>query len=275
MGLKAVLLILLLILFQSTIEIEFPKDSGFTWITKEGIGYSAKNVWVDDKGLHLLSSKEGNAGIYSKDLLNLGKYIFYFQLNFNNLLNLSIGKSIVEIISKNFTKIRHYIKDTRCFKEFDFEFIKNLTLFITLDINSVILKIYQGTKDPFSISSDFYHECFFKFEEKFRIEIDLIYSDSNSEVILTDFKFIPLVTTQTIFINQTLTTTNYETVTATKFLTITKTEYLEKNITVTKNVTLSPTISPSAPLDPVITIAILFTVFLAVLSYLLIKYRKK
>jgi uncharacterized membrane protein (DUF106 family) len=44
---------------------------------------------------------------------------------------------------------------------------------------------------------------------------------------------------------------------------------------VTKNVTLSPTISPSAPLDPVITIAILFTVFLAVLSYLLIKYRKK
>ncbi len=277
MGLKAVLLILLLIVFQSTIEIEFPKDSGFTWIIKEGNGYSAKNVWVDDKGLHLLSSKEGNAGIYSKDLLNLGKYIFYFQLDFNNLLNLFIGKSIVEIISKNFTKIRHYIKDTRCFKEFDFEFIKNLTLFITLDINSIILRIYQGIKDPFSVSSDFYHECFFKFEEKFRIEIDLIYSDSNSEAILTDFKFIPLVTTQTIFINQTLTitTTNYETVTATKFLTITKTEYLEKNITVYKYVTLSPTISPSPPLDPLITIAILFTVFLAVLSYILIKYRKK
>jgi hypothetical protein len=33
--------------------------------------------------------------------------------------------------------------------------------------------------------------------------------------------------------------------------------------------------STDAPVEPVITIAILFTVFLAVLSYLLIKYRKK
>jgi len=59
----------------------------------------------------------------------------------------------------------------KCDYSFYFQ-IKNLTLFLTLDISSVILKIYQRIKDPFGVSSDFYHECFFKFEEKFRIEID-------------------------------------------------------------------------------------------------------
>jgi hypothetical protein len=58
----------------------------------------------------LLSSKEGNAEIYSKDLLNLGRYLFYFQLDFNNLLNLSIGKSTVEIILKILQKLNIILK---------------------------------------------------------------------------------------------------------------------------------------------------------------------
>mgnify|MGYP000101677161 CR=1 FL=1 len=271
MNLKALPLIIILIIFigNSSVYVEFPKNSGFIWEIKEGNGWNTKNVWVDEKGLHLVSSAEGNAGIFSKDSFSLGVYIFYFEFNLSNIfLNLSIGKAIIEIISNNFTSIKSYIKDIKCFKEFKFDFTKYLTLFIKWDLLSFMFRVYQGIEDPFRISSNIYNECFFQVNEtKFKVEMNLIYLNANSEIILKDFKFFPSMTTQTVFITQTTIIPIYETLTVIKNLTI----YFTERYTETKNITITQT---QIPLDPLIVISLIFTVILALFSYFLI-IRKK